>query len=799
MNTDGWKVVYEEYIPDEEPLREALCTLGNGYFATRGAFECSSANDIHYPGTYLAGGYNRLKTEIAGRIIENEDLVNWPNWLSLKFRIGDGQWFDLDEAKINRYEQVLDLKNGILTRSMEFEDHEGNRTQLTTHRIVHMDNEHIGVIQWVLKPLNWSRNITIRSGIDGGVTNSGVKRYRALNGRHFSVIERNNLCDEGIYLKVRARTAETVMVLAARTRIFIDDEEAVVHRSMAELEEFIAEDFEFVAIGNQEIRIEKVVAINNSRDHAIANPLIEAEKRIRRAKDFNTLLKFHKIAWKELWDRCDTIINGNGEQQLMLRLHIFHILQTTSYNTTNIDVGVPARGWHGEAYRGHIFWDELFIFPFMNMSVPEITRALLRYRYRRLEEARHNAHSRGYQGAMFPWQSGSDGREESQIVHLNPKSGRWVPDTTFLQRHVNAAIAYNTWQYYLVTCDMEFLSFFGAEMIFDIARYWASKASYNPEKGKYELLHIVGPDEYHTKYPDQQSEGIDNNAYTNVMAVWTLMRALDVLDILDDATKRELLTKLQIDGNEFEKWENISKNMYVPFIEGSQIISQFEGFEQLKDLDWDSYREKYGDIHRLDRILESEGDNVNKYKVVKQADVLMLFYLLSSDALVEIFNHLGYDFNPDSIQENIDYYARITSHGSTLSKLVFSWVTARSHRDVSWENFEDALQSDFKDVQGGTTPEGIHLGAMAGTVDIIRRCYTGLELLRGGLSFNPHLPDTLKLIKFRLRYRGHWLELELDKKKIKLKSNGGGAGEIKIILKEKEFFLKTGEKLESGY
>ncbi|MBS0001017.1 MAG: glycoside hydrolase family 65 protein [Cyclobacteriaceae bacterium] len=796
---DGWKIAYDNYVPEEEPLREAICTLGNGYFATRGAFEGSRADNIHYPGTYFAGGYNRLRSEVAGRIIENEDLVNWPDWLFIRFRIGDNPWFDLDAVEIHAYRQELDLQHGILQREILFTDPGGNKTQLTSRRIVHMDNEHIAAFQWILKPLNWSRNVVIRSGIDGSVSNTGVKRYRALNGRHFSIIDRNRLCKGGIFLKVRTRTSETVLAQASKIKIYIDGNEAVIHRNVVEMEEFIAEDLEFVAINGQDIRVEKFVTMYNSRDHAIANPLIAAEKEIERVHDFDDLLGAHQDAWKELWKRCDTVIECEGDHQRMLRLHIFHILQTTSFNTTNIDVGVPARGWHGEAYRGHIFWDELFIFPFMNFSVPEITRSLLRYRYRRLPEARYAAREKGFAGAMFPWQSGSDGREESQVVHLNPKSGRWVKDTTYMQRHVNAAIAYNVWQYFLVTLDMEFLSFFGAEIIFDIARFWTSKAVYNPEKGKYEIRHVVGPDEYHTKYPDSESDGINNNAYTNIMAVWTLMRALDILKEIDEATRKSLLVKIKMDGDEFEKWETISRNMYVPFIEGTRIIGQFEGFENLKELDWEKYRKKYGDIHRLDRILESEGDSVNEYKVSKQADVLMLFYLLSAEALLELFERLGYEFQPENILDNIEYYSKRTSHGSTLSKLVYSWVTARSHRDVSWENFLIALQSDFKDVQGGTTPEGIHLGAMAGTIDIIQRCYTGLKLHKNGLTFKPHLPDNLRRIQFRLRYQGHWLSLDLDSKQIRVSSQAGTAGIINIFIDGKKFLLKPGEEISENY
>ena len=117
-----WTVSYEGFDPKKEKLREALCTLGNGYFCTRGAAAEASADGVHYPGTYLPGGYNRLKTEMAGKIIENEDLVNMPNWLPLSFRIKHGEWFSLSKVELLEYEQKLDMAEGILTRNFRFKD-----------------------------------------------------------------------------------------------------------------------------------------------------------------------------------------------------------------------------------------------------------------------------------------------------------------------------------------------------------------------------------------------------------------------------------------------------------------------------------------------------------------------------------------------------------------------------------------------------------------------------------------------------------------------------------------------------
>ncbi|WP_462318313.1 glycoside hydrolase family 65 protein, partial [Marinilabilia sp.] len=497
-------------------------------------------------------------------------------------------------------------------------------------------------------------------------------------------------------------------------------------------------------------------------------------------------------AWSELWYRCDIDLKDGNNTQLILRLHIFHILQTASKNTIGLDVGVPARGWHGEAYRGHIFWDELFVFPFLNFQLPELARSLLMYRYHRLPAAKRAARNAGFRGAMYPWQSGSNGREESQVVHLNPKSGKWDPDNTYLQRHVGIAIAYNIYQYYEATRDIEFLMAYGAEMMLEIARFWSSMSIYNSDRGRYEIHNVVGPDEFHTEYPDSEQPGLNNNAYTNVMAVWVFRTALDFVELLSDTRRKELFTDLKIDNAELERWDEISRNMFVPFMEDG-IISQFEGYEDLKDLDFEKYREKYGDIQRLDRILKAEGDSPNRYKVSKQADVLMLFFLLSSDEIEALFRRMGYEFDRSIIPETVNYYIQRSSHGSTLSRLVYSWVFSRSDREESYQVFKESLKSDFEDIQGGTTAEGIHLGAMAGTVDMVQRCYTGLEIRGGILWLNPRLPKEIKGFNMRIRYRGHWIWLHFTQHRVEVSFESGRSPQIQIGFIDKVYELGEGD------
>ena len=796
----AWSLVYEKFDPDSEGLREALCTLGNGYFATRGAAPEAEAGAVHYPGTYLAGGYNRLTTEIAGHPIENEDLVNFPNWLPLTFRIARGKWFNLLAVEILSYRQELDLKRGVLLREVRFRDKQGRQTRLTNRRLVHMGNPHLAAMETTLTAENWSGQAEFRSALDGRVVNAGVERYKNLNSKHLKPLETGAIGEDSIYLKVQTTQSEIRMAQAARTQVFQDGDPVEVERRTIRETGYIAQQFSVNLREGIELSIEKVVTVFTSRDFAVSECGLQARDTLSRAGRFPDLLESHTLSWEHLWRRFDIeVTQASGSRtEMILHLHLFHLLQIASMHTIDLDAGIPARGWHGEAYRGHVFWDELFIFPLLNLRVPEITRALLLYRYQRLDEARAGARKAGYRGAMYPWQSGSTGREETQQVHLNPRSGRWIEDNSCRKRHVNAAIVYNILQYYQTTRNMEFMALHGAEMILEIARFWASIATYNADRDRYEILGVMGPDEYHDGYLNGESGGVNNNAYTNIMAVWVICRALETLDLLRRVRRarfRELWEKLELTQEEIDHWQDLSRKMRIVFHEDG-IISQFEGYEQLEEFDWEGYKKKYGNIHRLDRILEAEGDTPNRYKASKQADVLMLFYLFSSEELGQLFEQLGYPFEYETIPKNIEYYMKRTSHGSTLSRVVHSWVLARSDRARSWQLFNEALESDIADVQNGTTAEGIHLGAMAGSVDLMQRAFTGLETRGDVLRFNPCLPQELTRLCLQIRYRRHLMEIEISHTEVKIRTVTGSPGPVKIGFRDQVCELREGETKE---
>jgi trehalose/maltose hydrolase-like predicted phosphorylase len=272
-----------------------------------------------------------------------------------------------------------------------------------------------------------------------------------------------------------------------------------------------------------------------------------------------------------------------------------------------------------------------------------------------------------------------------------------------------------------------------------------------------------------------------------------------VLGLLPDIRRAELMKTLGLPAGDLERWADISRRMFVPFHDDG-IISQFECYEKLVELDWDGYRRRYGNIQRLELILEAENDSANRYKLSKQADVLMLFYLFSAEELGDLFTRLDYPFEPEAIPRNVAYYDARSSHGSTLSRVVHAWVLARSDRPRSMTYFAEALQSDVNDSQQGTTAEGVHLGAMAGSVDLVQRVSTGIEITGDVLRLNPRLPQEMQRLDMRIRYRGHSLDLRLTRDTLTVRERERGAAPINLGFKDEVYEFAGGTrvfKLES--
>jgi beta-phosphoglucomutase family hydrolase len=772
-----WLVVYDGFDPAHESHREAICTLGNGYMGTRGARPEATDDGVHYPGTYVAGLYNRLTTTLEGESTEHEHLVNLPNWLPVDIRTPGAAWLSDSAESVAGERRELDLRRGILTRTVHLLDPEGRRTTLIQRRLVSMARPHIAAIQTTVIAQNWSGVLRVRAGLDGHVVNANVPEDRLLANRHLAAVAAVEAGPDAIVLEVETNQSNVRVAQAARITVSGTMGPPVVDRVITGPAS-VTRELEVQVREAAPVRIDKVVAIVTSRDPAIASPRVAALNELTRPGGFESLLVAHEQAWERLWDRFGITADADVAASLTLNLHIFHLLQSLSPHTVGLDVGVPARGLHGEGYRGHVFWDELFVFPLVNLRLPSLTRSVLLYRWRRLDAARDAARRAGLAGALFPWQSGSDGREETPRQLYNARSHRWMPDNSHLQRHVGLAIAYNIWQYYQVTADVDFMTEYGAEVLTEVARLFASLTEYDPGDDRFDIAGVMGPDEYHDGYPGSARPGLRNNAYTNVLAAWVLWRTLDAIQVCE-ANHGDLRDQLGVTDEEVRLWDRISRRVRIPFQDGG-IMSQFEGYADLAEFDWEGHRTAYGNLGRLDLILEAEGDSTNRYKLSKQADVLMLFYLFSAEELAELLDRLGYRLDREAIPRTVDYYLARATHGSTLSRLVHSWVLARTDRERSWWVFRDAIDADLDDTQGGTTAEGIHLGAMAGTVDLLLRCYAGIQVRADTLWFDPCLPSELRSVRFDVFYRGQRVGVDLTGDRLRLELRPSSAAAIAV-------------------
>ncbi|MCI0752301.1 glycoside hydrolase family 65 protein [Teichococcus vastitatis] len=761
---------YTRYEPDDEGRREVLLALGNGRLSLRGTACWAEADETHYPGTYLAGLYNRLPDLIEGEPVNNESLVNLPNGLLLNFRVeGERRWFAPEAVQILRYRHALDGGTGITRREVLFEDGEGRRTALTEDRLVSMAQPHLAALRLEIAPQNWSGRLEVRAAIEGDVINGSVNCLRPFASRHLEAVSpeaRNGL----LLVSARTRTSRIVVAVAARTRIHGAAEQAWPVTATACR---IAETLHVPAGPGAPAVVEKTLCVHSGGD-AAARALAE----LRDAPGFAALRDAHGAAWAPLRQRIGVEAEP-ADLGCALRLGTVRILQTVSPHSRHRDVGFPSRGWQ-EAYRGQIFWDETLVLPFLATRLPELARQLLDYRRARLPDAKRNAEEAGLRGALYPWRSASDGGEHTPRFQWNPLSRRFMPDHTRLQRHIGAAVALNVWHYAMTTGDDDFLFGDGAEMILEIARCFNSLARRDEATGRYSIAGVVGPDEFHVQYPGAPEPGLRDNAYTNVMAAWTLGCALRLLDRLPPQRAAALRAALALDEAELRRWDAVSRRLRLVFDAGG-VLLPFDGFDRLEPFDAEAFEAEHPG-ERPDLGLEKSGDSINRYQRTKQADTLMLRYLLSHGALEQVLERLGYPMDAAQWRRTAQHDLARMSHDSSLSELVCAAALAPLDPAASWSAFSRTLRAEHNPSGPTASSDGAHLGSLGGALDVLQRHYLGFGLDWDRILLNPAPPAELGPVRLALRCRFGRFTLDWGGEGVlRLRSDGGNAGPVPVV------------------
>jgi trehalose/maltose hydrolase-like predicted phosphorylase len=481
------------------------------------------------------------------------------------------------------------------------------------------------------------------------------------------------------------------------------------------------------------LRIEKVVALHTGRDRGIGEPRASAGRLVRDAPDFAELLRTHVLAWRQLWRRGDLVAGGAPAVQQALRVHAFHLLQTTSPHTADLDVGVPVRGWHGEADGGLVGWDELFLFPYLALRFPEVARALLLHRWRRLGEARHHARALGHGGALFPWRGGSDGREESHAPDRD--AGRAVERSAL----VNGAVAVDVWRYYQATGDLEFMGSYGTELLLELARAATSVAE-----------GAAGG--------DAAGGDATGGVLPPVLAAWTLRCAGRALALLPAQRAAELCDQLAVSEAERTRWEVVGRALTLP---GSdEALAGASGALLLAVLG------------------EAELGDLLAWMGRDPADVLRQVRGAEADAP----DGAGDDPLTDGALARV---LRAWRHARTDPDASWALLEPELRRALA-----DGAADGAADPMAG----GIHLGAMAAGLDLVQRGYLGLDPRDGVLHVAPRLPAALRELCVTVRHCGQWLTIRVTADRLTARCRAGLHPATRIAVRGEEVELGVEEE-----
>jgi beta-phosphoglucomutase len=714
--------------PGLDPARqhhwETVLTIGNGYLGTRGSFEERYPDDK--PATLVHGLWD------AAPVVYTE-LANAFDWTALDLWI-DGQPFRLDHGQVSAYSRFLDLRRGELHRTLRWTPPGGPLVELRFTRFASLADPHALGVRLELTPLAQTGVTGVpsraRARLDGHVENDGLLHWRRFD---------QGQTGDGVYLTALTRSSDKRLALAMNVQsnlptaaLAYDDCPADPGLSLAaELAQ------------NQTVVVDKLVSIYTDRD--TADPVAAALDGVAglAQQGFPALQMANQAAWADFWRQCDVVIEGDDEAQLAVRHSLFQLRIAAPAQDERVSIG--ARSLSGFGYRGHVFWDtEIFVLPFFTFTQPALARNLLLYRWHTLAGARRKASAGGFTGAQFAWESAETGDEVTPRWVPGPQGEElvriWPGD---IELHISSDVAYAIWQYWQVTGDDDFMVHYGAQILLETARFWESRVEPNkPARGLYSISDVIGPDEYH--------DHVDNNAFTNGMVRWHLRTAAAVLTWLaqhDPPQAVVLRQALDLTEPRLAHWQEIAEGLLLRRDPQSGLIEQFDGFFNLKEVDWANYA---GRTQSMQAILGIEG--ANQHQVIKQPDVLMLLLLLRDE------------YSKADLQTNWDYYSPRTDHtyGSSLGPAFHAWAACElGQPDRAYEHFMRAARADIGDVRGNAR-DGIHIASAGGLWQALAFGFAGLRLTASGYTVQPRLPAHWRRLAFGFTLRGQHYEVDLQ-------------------------------------
>jgi maltose phosphorylase len=760
---DVWQIVEEGFHPERNRESESIFSIGNGYMGQRANFEEQYTGD-KMQGSYVAGVYYPDKTRVGwwknGYPEYFAKVLNAPNWIGIDVS-ADGHAIDLAKSKIGSFTRILNMKEGYLERSFSIFTTGNKIIEIESRRFVSMADPDLGVIRYSIRSVDFDGTLSFTVYVDGDVQNEDTN----YGEKFWEEVEKENNGNAGVLV---TRTLKTDFHVATGMSFeFMKNNKLVpVLPSAVYREKYIGTSVNINIAKGEEIVLYKYVSVlssmNNRKERLVEDTNLRLD--YARKTGFTKLFQSHSKEWERIWAISDVVIEGDAAAQQAIRFNIFHLNQTYTGKDERLNIG--PKGFTGEKYGGSTYWDtEAFGLPFfLKTAEKEVGRKLLLYRYKHLEKSIENAAKLGFKNgaALYP------------MVTMNGEECHNEWEITFEEIHRNGAIAFAVYNYIRHTGDEDYIADYGLELLIGISRFWSQRTTYSENLKKYVILGVTGPNEY--------ENNVNNNWYTNSLAVWTLSYTLGNIKALGEKNSEKLsviLEKTKFNSEETVRWEKIIEGMHFPFDPVRNVILQQDGFldkELMPASELPPDERPINQNWSWDRILRS--------CFIKQADVLQGIYLFEER------------FDTETIKRNFDFYEPMTVHESSLSACIYSIMASRiGNIEKAYELYLRTARLDLDDYNNEVC-DGLHITSMAGTWLAIVEGFGGMRIRGDKVVLNPLIPSNWKTYSFHARFRGILFEVRVDKDKVSIENLSGNT--LEIIICESEYKLQgTGKVLHN--
>jgi maltose phosphorylase len=756
-----WQIIEEGFNPEMNRESESIFSIGNGYMGQRANFEEHYSGDT-LQGSYIAGVYYPDKTRVGwwknGYPEYFAKVLNAPNWIGIDIFV-NGKPVDMASSVVHSFCRILNMKEGYLERSFKITVSKNKTIEISSRRFVSMTEPDLGLIRYTVKSIDFTGTLTYKVYIDADIKNEDTnygKKFWKETGREVTHGSGN----------IVARTLKTNfhVVTGMSYDLFRNKEKKSVKAEIESRDKFISNTFDVKVREGEEWVLYKYVSVlstlNNARERLSGDVKIRLEE--AKAIGYDKLFNDHKKEWGKIWATSDIVIEGDLSAQQAIRFNIFQLNQTYTGKDERLNIG--PKGFTGEKYGGSTYWDtEAFVLPFfLKTAIPDVGRKLLLYRFKHLGKSIENAMKLGFKNgaALYP------------MVTINGEECHNEWEITFEEIHRNGAIAHAIFNYIRHTGDKKYMSDFGLEVLIGISRFWSQRITFSKYLNKYVILGVTGPNEY--------ENNVNNNWYTNTMAVWTLSYTLENIDNVSKEHPEKLESifgKTNFNyQEETSRWKDIIKNIHLPFDKELNVFIQQDGFLDKELVPAESIPSSERPINQhwsWDRILRS--------CFIKQADVLQGLYFLE------------HQFDTQTIKRNFDYYEPMTVHESSLSACIHSILASRiGNINKAYELYLRTSRLDLDDYNNEVC-DGLHITSMAGSWLAIVEGFGGMRIIDKKIQLSPLIPEKWKSFSFHARFRGALFEVRVTKDEILVSNLSDNC--LNLLIGGEDFSLKGNKEL----